>query len=112
MPTLIRGTKTTVDKPAPARSSAAKSILPIFMRAVVTDGTAKQLQGAGTVYAKTGTAEFTDNKGDIHAHAWTVGYRGDLAFVAMIVGGEDSKRTNAIIDAFLKALPAGHTYPG
>ena len=82
------------------------------MRAVVTDGTAKQLQGDGTVYAKTGTAEFTDAKGDIHAHAWTVGYRGDLAFVAMIVGGDDSKRTNAIIDAFLKALPAGAYLPG
>lgn len=111
-PTLIRGTKTTVDQPAPARSAAAKSTLPIFMRAVVTDGTAKQLQDDGTVYAKTGTAEFTNDKGEIHAHAWTVGYRGDLAFAAMIVGGEDSKRTNAIIDAFLKALPAGHTYQG
>ena len=62
-----------------------KSAISLFMRAVVTDGTAKTLQGDGDVHAKTGTAEYTDAKGDIHAHAWTVGYRGDLAFAAMIV---------------------------
>jgi cell division protein FtsI/penicillin-binding protein 2 len=109
-PTLIRGTTTTVTPAPAARSAAAASAISTFMRAVVTDGTAKQLQGDGTVYAKTGTAEFTNDKGEIHAHAWTVGYRGDLAFAAMIVGGEDSKRTNAIIAAFLQGLPAGDTY--
>mgnify|MGYP001040576134 FL=1 len=105
VPVLIRGTKTTVDHPAPARSTAARSDIRAFMRAVVTDGTARQLQDAGTVYAKTGTAEYVNDKGDIQAHAWTVGFRGDIAFAALIVGGNDSKRTNAILDTFLKALP-------
>jgi cell division protein FtsI/penicillin-binding protein 2 len=105
-PLLIRGTKTAVDQPIPTRSPAARSAIRTFMRAVVTDGTAKQLQGDGEVYAKTGTAEFNDAKGDIHAHAWTVGFRGDLAFAALIVGGETSKRTNAVLDTFLKAVPS------
>jgi cell division protein FtsI/penicillin-binding protein 2 len=75
------------------------------MRAVVTDGTAKKLQDAGTVYAKTGTADFVDAKGVDHAHAWTVGFRGDLAFSVLIVAGDSSKRTNLVADAFLKAVP-------
>ena len=105
MPILIRGTTTTVDHPAPPRSAAARAAIRTFMRAVVTDGTARQLQGDGVVYAKTGTAEYVNDKGAIQAHAWTVGFRGDLAFSALIVGGNDSKRTNAILDTFLKKLP-------
>lgn len=110
-PTLIRGQKTTSDQPAPARSPLARSGIRSFMRAVVTDGTAKVLQDIGdgpkAVYAKTGTAEYSDGKGVIHAHAWTVGFRGDLAFSALIVGGNDSKRTNTVLHAFLAAVPAG-----
>ncbi|WP_154674088.1 penicillin-binding transpeptidase domain-containing protein [Nakamurella lactea] len=110
MPTLIRGQKTTVDRPAPARSAAARSGLTTMMRAVVTEGTATLLQSVGTsanpVSAKTGTAEFSDDKGDIHAHAWTVGSRGDVAFSALIVGGDSSKRTNEVLKDFLAAVPA------
>ncbi|GGL95589.1 penicillin-binding transpeptidase domain-containing protein [Nakamurella endophytica] len=102
-PTLIRGTKTTIDQPAPARTPATRSDLRTLMRAVVTDGTATVLQDAGQVYAKTGTA---DVGGDQKAHAWTVGFRGDLAFSVLIVNGDTSKRTNLVADAFLKAVPA------
>ncbi len=105
-PTLIRGTKTTIDQPAPARSALTRSGIRTLMRAVVTDGTAKVLQGDGTVYAKTGTADYTDPKGVDRAHAWTVGFRGDLAFSVLIVGGDSSKRTNLVADAFLRAVPA------
>ncbi len=109
-PTLIRGQKTTFDHPAPARSALARTSIKLFMRAVVTDGTAKVLQDIGdgptAVYAKTGTAEYSGAKGVIHAHAWTVGFRGDLAFSALIVGGDDSKRTNAVLHDFLAAVPA------
>ncbi len=63
------------------------------------------LDDVGTVYAKTGTAEFTNDKGEIHAHAWTVGFRGDVAFSVLIVGGESSKRTNIIAHDFLAAVP-------
>ena len=72
---------------------------------LVEKGTAVQLQQFGDVYAKTGTAEFTADDGATHAHAWTVGYRGDLAFAALIVGGEDSVHTNEILERFLTAVP-------
>lgn len=104
-PTLIRGSKVTVDREAPARSAAARAAVRTFMRAVVTDGTAKQLAADGEVFAKTGTAEFTDEKGEIHAHAWTVGFRGDVAFAVLIVGGDSSKRTTAVAHEFLASFP-------
>jgi len=105
MPVLIRGTTTTVDKPAPARTPPVVQAVQTYMRAVVQEGTAVQLQKYGDVYAKTGTAEFTAEDGATHAHAWTVGYRGDLAFAALIVGGEDSVHTNEVLERFLSAIP-------
>ncbi len=107
MPVLIRGTTTTVDHPAPPRSPAVQAALKTMMRAVVTDGTAKGLKGDGEVYAKTGTAEYVDAAGQIQAHAWTVGFRRDVAFSVLIVGGNSSKRSNDIVHAFLGALPKG-----
>ena len=104
-PTLIRGARTTIDQPAPLRSAKAQSGIRTLMRAVVTDGTASVLQDAGTVYAKTGTADFTGTDGVNRAHAWTVGFRGDVAFSVLIVAGNTSVRTTAIADAFLKAIP-------
>ena len=105
-PVLIRGTKTTIDQPAPARSAAVQAGIKSMMRAVVTDGTATILGDDGEVYAKTGTADYSDSTG-AHAHAWTVGFRGDLAFAVLIVGGDSSKNSNVIVDSFLKAIPAG-----
>jgi len=105
MPVLIRGTTTTVDKPAPARTPQVTQAVQTYMRAVVQQGTAVQLQEFGDVYAKTGTAEFTADDGATHAHAWTVGYRGDLAFATLIVGGEDSVHTNEVLERFLTAVP-------
>ena len=104
-PVLIRGT-TTSDAPAPARAAPVQQAIQEYMAAVVDEGTGTGLQGFGDVHAKTGTAEFTADDGTIHAHAWTVGYRGDLAFAALIVGGEDSIRTNQVVEAFLGAVPA------
>ena len=105
MPTLIRGTTTTIDQSAPPRTDAARSGVRTLMRAVVTEGTATQLQDAGEVYAKTGTADTSSTAND--AHAWTVGFRGDLAFSVLIVKGGSSKRSNAVADEFLKAVPQG-----
>ena len=75
------------------------------MRAVVQRGTGNGLADLGEVFAKTGTAEFTADDGTPHAHAWTVGFRGDLAFATLIVGGEDSARTVGATRAFLTSLP-------
>ena len=73
------------------------------MKAVSTRAPPR-LQGFGDVHAKTGTAEFTGDDGKTHAHAWTVGYLGDMAFAALIVGGEDSIVTNQLVGEFLAAL--------
>lgn len=105
MPTIIRGTRTTIDEPVVQRSAAAQSGMRLLMRAVVTDGTASTLQDAGTVYAKTGTADFINAKGVDQAHAWTVGYRGDVAFAVFILAGNSSVKTTKIADFFLKYLP-------
>ena len=105
-PVLIRGTTTTSDAQAPARAAPVQQAIQQYMAAVVDEGTGTGLQGFGDVHAKTGTAEFTAADGTIHAHAWTVGYRGDMAFASLIVGGEDSVFTNQVVEAFLGALPA------
>jgi cell division protein FtsI/penicillin-binding protein 2 len=106
-PTMIRGAKTTIDRPGPPRSATTRSGIRTLMRAVVTDGTARNLQDVGVVYAKTGTAAYLDAKGVDHAHAWTVGFRGDVAFSVLIVAGDSSRRTNLIAHAFLAAVPGG-----
>jgi cell division protein FtsI/penicillin-binding protein 2 len=106
-PIMIRGAKTTIDQPAPPRSATTRSGIRTLMRAVVTDGTAKTLRDVGVVYAKTGTADYVDAKGVDHAHAWTVGFRGDVAFSVLIVAGDSSRRTTLIAHSFLAAIPAG-----
>jgi cell division protein FtsI/penicillin-binding protein 2 len=73
---------------------------------VVANGTGAGLTGYGDTHAKTGTAEFQAEDGSIHAHAWTVGFRGDMAFAAMIIGGEDSAKTNQIAAELLATVPA------
>ena len=104
VPTIIRGTKTTVDQEVAKRPAKAAAGVRTLMRAVVTEGTATLLGDVGTVSAKTGTAEYTDSKGDLKAHAWTVGYRGDVAFAVLIVGGDSSKRTTQLAHDWLAAI--------
>ena len=104
MPVLIRGSTTTVDKPAPVRSAQVQQGIQTYMKAVVDEGTGAGLEGFGDVHAKTGTAEFTATDGTTHAHAWTVGYLGDMAFAALVVGGEDSIVTNGVTAKFLAAI--------
>ena len=106
LPVLIRGQTTTVDQPAPPIPAAAVQGVQTFMAAVVASGTGAGLEGYGDTHAKTGTAEFAADDGSIHAHAWTMGYRGDMAFAAIIVGGEDSALTNKIAAKLLATVPA------
>lgn len=104
VPVLIRGTATTVDRPVPPRSEQVRTALPQMMRAVVTDGTARVLRDLGEVGAKTGTAEYVAADGTIAAHAWTIGYRADIAFAALIVSGGSSTATNELVHTFLQLL--------
>ena len=97
-----------------------------MMQLVVTNGTAKDLNGVGDVRGKTGEAEFEGG-----SHSWFAGYRGDMAFAALIVGGGSSEyavrmlrwmlescrlilgvRTRAHGEATSAARSARHNAPG
>src|SRR5581483_7752439 len=71
-----------------------------MMRLVVTSGTAKDIAGSGDVHGKTGEAEFPGG-----SHSWFAGYRGDMAFAALIVGGGSSEYAVRMIRSMLAQLP-------
>src|SRR6478735_1509048 len=71
-----------------------------MMQLVVTNGTAKDINGMGDVRGKTGEAEF-----DGGSHSWFAGYRGDMAFAALIVGGGSSEYAVRMTRWMLEGLP-------
>jgi cell division protein FtsI/penicillin-binding protein 2 len=71
-----------------------------MMRLVVTNGTAKDLAESGPIYGKTGEAEYNGG-----SHAWFAGYRGDMAFAALIVGGGSSEYAVRMLKFMLAQLP-------
>jgi cell division protein FtsI/penicillin-binding protein 2 len=105
MPVLIRGTTTTVDAPAPVRPVKVQQDIQTYLRAVVTEGTARELSVLDDVHAKTGTAEYIAADGSTQTHAWNVGYRGDLAYATLIIGGGDSNYATEIALDFLQRTP-------
>jgi cell division protein FtsI/penicillin-binding protein 2 len=102
IPVLIRGIPTHValgpEEPMPREVANA---LRVMMREAVTVGTTQALAGQGELYGMTGTAE--DNPSDVHG--WFVGFRGDLAFATLVVGGGSSSPALDISGRFLSALP-------
>lgn len=80
------GTEPPAEQPLnPALSANLREI----MRAVVTNGTGRAVSNVagGPVAGKTGTAEF-GNENPPQAHAWFVGFQGDVAFAVFVEGGE------------------------
>ncbi|CAM5694449.1 penicillin-binding transpeptidase domain-containing protein [Mycolicibacterium aubagnense] len=100
LPQLIEGRPTTVSGNTGAISSKMLDGLRPMMQLVVTNGTAKDLRGSGDVRGKTGEAEFQGG-----SHAWFAGYRGDMAFAALIVGGGGSETAVRMCRDMLKGLP-------
>jgi hypothetical protein len=100
VPRLIEGTDTQVTGDRPPIPQQVVDGLRPMMRLVVTNGTAKDLQGSGDVRGKTGEAEF-----DGGSHAWFTGYRGDMAFAALIVGGGSSEYAVRMLRDMLDSLP-------
>jgi hypothetical protein len=100
VPQLIEGhpTQTTGDS-TPITPKMIDALRPM-MRLVVTNGTAKDIAASGDVRGKTGEAEFNGG-----SHAWFAGYRGDLAFAALIVGGGSSEYAVRMTRDMLNALP-------
>ncbi|MBV8964732.1 MAG: penicillin-binding transpeptidase domain-containing protein, partial [Mycobacteriaceae bacterium] len=71
-----------------------------MMRLVVTNGTAKDIADTGDVHGKTGEAEYPGG-----SHSWFAGYRGDLAFAALIVGGGSSEYAVRMVKFMFSLLP-------
>ncbi|MFP5022996.1 penicillin-binding transpeptidase domain-containing protein [Pseudonocardia phyllosphaerae] len=105
-PTFIRGQRTEVAVAPGTPDPKVLAQLRPMMRAVVTEGTAKAAAGQGEVYGKTGTAEYSaGGGGDNKAHGWFMGYRGDLAFAALIVDGKSSGPAVEMAAKFLGKAP-------
>ncbi|BBY48320.1 penicillin-binding protein [Mycolicibacterium arabiense] len=103
VPQLIAGRPTEViDAGAPISPKMVDGLRPM-MRLVVTNGTAKDLGDAGDVRGKTGEAEFAGG-----SHAWFAGYRGDMAFAALIVGGGSSEYAVRMVGDMFGGLPSGY----
>ncbi|MGV9799415.1 penicillin-binding transpeptidase domain-containing protein [Mycobacterium sp. NPDC003449] len=103
VPQLIEGRQTLVDgAAAPITPKMIDGLRPM-MRLVVTNGTAKDLNGSGDVRGKTGEAEFGGG-----SHSWFAGYRGDLAFAALIVGGGSSEYAVRMCKTMFDGLPADY----
>jgi len=100
MPHLIAGRTTAETGEHPPADPAALAGLRSMMRLVVLDGTAKDIRDSGEVYGKTGEAEFAGG-----SHAWFAGYRGDLAFAALIVGGGSSAYAVRMVRRMFSEVP-------
>jgi cell division protein FtsI/penicillin-binding protein 2 len=97
-----------VEQPAPDAERLAT--VRDLMREVAVSGTASALADVppaadgSAVHAKTGTAEF--GTGDpLPTHAWTIGFRGDLAFAVLVEGGESGGSVAVpVVEDFLRSL--------
>ena len=100
VPQLIEGRQTTVTgDQTPITPKMLDGLRPM-MQLVVTNGTAKDINGMGDVRGKTGEAEFEGG-----SHSWFAGYRGDMAFAALIVGGGSSEYAVRMLKWMLENLP-------
>jgi len=108
LPRLVAGSPDDTAPTTPLNPTVV-SDLRQMMGAVVTSplGTAA---GAGLppgTHGKTGTAEF-GNASPPKTHAWFIGYRGDLAFAVLIVGGGVGGVVAAPVAAKLLNAVAGY----
>ncbi|BBZ45009.1 penicillin-binding protein [Mycobacterium parmense] len=103
VPQLIAGKPTMVDGDGTPISPKMVDALRPMMRLVVTNGTAKEINGCGEVYGKTGEAEFPGG-----SHSWFAGYRGDLAFASLIVGGGSSEYAVRMTKVMFESMPPGY----
>ncbi len=103
LPRLIEGRSTAVSGDTNGVSEKMLDGLRPMMRLVVTNGTATDISGAGAVFGKTGEAEFPGG-----SHSWFAGYRGDMAFASLIVGGGSSEYAVRMTKFMLDQLPGDY----
>jgi len=100
VPQLIEGRPATITGDRTPITPKMLDGLRPMMQLVVTNGTAKDLQGVGDVRGKTGEAEFEGG-----SHSWFAGYRGDMAFSSLIVGGGSSEYAVRMLRSMFDQLP-------
>ncbi len=100
VPKLIEGRPTTISGDTTPISEKMLDGLRPMMRLVVTNGTGKDIADCGAVFGKTGEAEFPGG-----SHSWFAGYRGDMAFAALIVAGGSSEYAVRMTKFMLDSLP-------
>lgn len=99
IPTLIPGKK--IDPKGKPLTVAEAGQLQALMRAVVTGGSGRSLQGVVTG-AKSGTAEY-GAKAPLRTRAWMIAYKGDLAIAVFVADGPSGTRTaGPLVSAFMK----------
>jgi cell division protein FtsI/penicillin-binding protein 2 len=104
-PRLVAGAPDDTVPPKPLDPKVVGG-LRTMMAAVVANGTAAGRGLPAGTFGKTGTAEF-GTANPPATHAWFIGYRGDIAFAVLVVGGGVGGRVAApIAAAFLNALGA------
>ena len=103
VPQLIEGRQTEITGDQTPITPKILDALRPMMRLVVTNGTAKDLQDSGDVRGKTGEAEFAGG-----SHSWFAGYRGDMAFAALIVGGGSSEYAVRMLKTMFDSLPPSY----
>lgn len=103
VPRLIEGRPTTVKGDTTPISPKMLDGLRPMMRLVVTNGTATDIADCGAVFGKTGEAEFPGG-----SHSWFAGYRGDMAFAALIVGGGSSEHAVRMTKRMFQTLPGDY----
>lgn len=103
VPRLIEGRPTTVNGDTTPITPKMLDGLRPMMRLVVTNGTATDIADCGAVFGKTGEAEFPGG-----SHSWFAGYRGDMAFAALIVGGGSSEHAVRMTKRMFQTLPGDY----
>ena len=107
LPTLISGQETKASEQSPAPDPHVLDNVRSMMRQVVVGGTAAGMQAGGTIYGKTGEAEFNGG-----SHAWFTGYRDDdIAFATLVPSGGGSTVSVNITDNFLRKLDGYRAAP-
>lgn len=100
VPQLILGRQTVADGQSAPISAKMLDGLRQMMRLVVTNGTARDIDGCGAVFGKTGEAEYQGG-----SHSWFAGYRGDMAFASLIIGGGSSEYAVRMTKLMFDSLP-------
>jgi cell division protein FtsI/penicillin-binding protein 2 len=105
VPRLLPGHETARHDVRRPLTSAEARVLRSLLRGVVTDGSGALLADVPgpPVIAKTGTAEFGDER-PLRTHAWMVAAQGDLAVAVFVEVGESGSRTaGPLLEEFLRS---------